>query len=395
MTRFSKILILSFILCGAGKVNAQSSFFPGYYITVGGDTVKGFIELRGGNNPFDFFHYRDSPDAKTHRFHPVDVKGYVIADQMFFESMIVTTPKSGTVTGFFRLLQQGRLELLRYQSRYFVRNSAGLVLEITKTSKIVDGNKKQTEYSGLGVMRSQTVDCPLISQAALDKQYAGFPDYEKIVREYNNCVGGSRSFSVLHLPMHVSAGLVMSGAISQFVVNRREDLIGANFTSFQHYNAGAFLTLFIPRTSNSLRFVVEASYGRTSTYVNFENGSGMNDLFLRYSYLRVPVMARFYMRSVFVEGGVYNLMVLNQNNEWRIENAVANSIFTEDGPEYQLSRLTAGPTLGLGARVRLMNIDFFPSIRVSRTIEKSVDLPTVKSVELNLAVGLYSQKYKR
>lgn len=89
-------------------------WFPGWYITLQDDTVKGYIYLSNqiDNQVLFKFANRLSPALNEKTFEATAVKGYRVKDRVY-ESLLIETDK-GSSAAFVRRIETGRLNLFAW-----------------------------------------------------------------------------------------------------------------------------------------------------------------------------------------------------------------------------------------------------------------------------------------
>lgn len=89
-------------------------WFPGWYVTLEDDTVKGYIYLSNQIDNQVLFKYatRRSPALNEKTFEATAVKGYRVKDRVY-ESLLIETDK-GSSAAFVRRMETGRLNLFAW-----------------------------------------------------------------------------------------------------------------------------------------------------------------------------------------------------------------------------------------------------------------------------------------
>ncbi len=198
------ILILPLVTT---RLLAQGSFTPGYFVSNEDDTVRGFIDYRiEGSNYYFFLYKSKSTDRESKKYYAKDAKAFVIQDSQFYETHLATGKEGVTEPGFFKLLLQSKLSLLRFESRYFARSNSRELFEVSAKKVKIDppqsvaasrnafhGDFYRLDYTGLGILKVEMQDCPEISGILEDYYNRAYrnerhPDFISLFEKYNLCV---------------------------------------------------------------------------------------------------------------------------------------------------------------------------------------------------------------
>lgn len=370
---------------------------PGYYVNDDSDTIKGLIEYRTTAQMADYINFKANADSHLERLRPETIKLVVVDKQGFFEGLTVPVLGTDSTTfGFVRRLIYGRLSLYQLgENRYFVTKDNNELREITKFQKLRNDNKIQIIYHGLGILRVVTGDCPSYDDLELQKLFGDEKNFRVIVRNYNNCVNAKYvEYDKIKVPAHVSIGVHGSLNISQVNLSGVTFMEEADFGSRISGTGGIFLSYFHPKLGNDFRIVAEPSYGKYNGYSFYYNGGSIaNDLYLRYSFVRMPVVVRYQFKGAFADLGWTNMFVLKQNNSWRkeLEMGSGTVISTVNGPDYKLKNRLIGVAAGIGYRIDIADRALYTSVRYSylfRTEKLSDDQPYTKWIDVNLAIQI-------
>jgi hypothetical protein len=379
--RISKILFCLICLLASRYSTAQTNFLKGYYISAENDTVHGYIEYAFDSRNYRLCVYKADLNADPVNLHPTDIRGFAIQDKLFYERHSFKSRKGDGVSGFFEVLFKGKVSLLRYESRYFAQNDEEGIVEISKRREVIEGNKVKDDYRGMGLLLIMMKDCARMTAGFLEKNYKSNPDFENIFEEYYKCTGHPvRRSTRPGIRLAVNFGLQAAATLPELSFASRWE--NATFDSQLGYNAGGFLSIFFPRVNESFRLVVEATYSAFDGYSFFAQGSSNNDLFLEYSMLRVPIIIRYSPKRFFVDIGLQNQYILDQQIRWRIEALGNNVVETTDGSVNPLPSLSNGFLIGAGYRFNHLR----SSVRFSQTASPDHQTePVYRSIELLLS----------
>src|SRR5688572_27571957 len=215
----SKVSIFIVICSLSFHLQAQTSFVKGYYVTTRGDSVRGYLSYLSDSKNIKGCVYKKDLSSEAIRLFPKDIVGYAFEDKVFYERMeFKGRPSDEALQGFVRVVVRGRLTLLAYENRYFVREESGAVSEITK-ARATNSNKTVSDYYGLGILKTlMSSDCPSMRDL-LDVEYRGTPNFERIFRQYYKCAGISVAPSAkVKIKPRVDVGIQASFGLSHYKI---------------------------------------------------------------------------------------------------------------------------------------------------------------------------------
>ena len=384
----SKLLFFFLLFIGVTKGEAQTNFFKGYYVTPARDTIHGFIDYRSERRNYRLCIYRESLSSKAVNLYPKDIIGFTVDDKDFYETHTLKSKKGEELYGFFKVLVRGKLSLLRYVSRYFVKESDNTVSEISKTSEITEDRKLKEDYSGLGMLIFLMKDCEETSSSYLQRQFKTHVNYIELFERYNRCVGSQfqRTRKIVIRP-HFDFGLQASPVINAFKFNT--SLMQATFEKKVSFSVGGFVSIFLPKVNENTRLIVETTYNTYSNYSYFSFDLSNNDLFIDYSCLKVPLLIRYGQTKFFIDIGIQNQFILDQNLKWRVETLTQNGVNTTDGDIPQLTNRSSGYLIGMGLNYKLVNHAVKSSLRFSNIRDRNhLNNPIYQTIEFIFAFQL-------
>jgi hypothetical protein len=382
-----KLIIVVLIFFNVVQAQAQTNFLKGYYINLEGDTVRGYIDYRSETRNFSVCGFKANLTAKPIKLFPDDILGFVISDTDFFERHSFKGRKNETLYGFFNVIMRGKLSLLRFEDRYFVKNDKNEVLEITKTQTSSNGTIK-ADFYGLGILKVLMQDCAETNSAFLEAQYNSTPNYTYIFQKYNRCVNSPFiKTKKLKIKPHVDFGLQAS--LTATNLNFSSTLGLASMDTDFSGGGGVYASVFIPKVNDNLRLMIEATYGRYNQYDYFTDENQSNDLFVKYSMIKLPVFFRISSNKLFFDFGVQNQFILNQDITWRVETTIQNTIFTQNGEVVPLNSASMGILAGAGVQYDLFDRVARTSLRYSQTkSSKHPNQPVYQTLEFIFSLQL-------
>jgi hypothetical protein len=350
MTR-SNILVL-LVLLVPGCLVAQTNFLPGYYVTLQNDTVSGYVEFRSDSRSSRVVHYKKDLQSPPVRFRPTEIKAYSIDSDHYFEAHSAPE-REGETHGFFKRIIKGKLSLYQLdEHRYFVKGKSGIMQEITK-GQIRTNNLLKTNYGGVSVLKLEMTDCPEMQSGYIEESYRNVPNYVKLIKKYYECTGDSYTEArQIKIPWGLDFGIQASVMQTTLNFEKAGFLKASDFGNTINYSGGLILSAFVPSFSDNVRIIAEPSYGYYSSYSYFESTQGTNDVFMRYSYMKVPLIIRYGYKTLFIDVGWTNQFVVKQDNVWRLESGI-NTVSTVNGPDYKIRNQLLGYTGGIGVRTNI------------------------------------------
>jgi len=385
--RYSKILLFLFFFIASLRLEAQTNFLKGYYVTFSRDTVHGFIEYRFENRNQKVCAFRKELNGEIHKFFPMDIAGFTIDEKIFYESHSFKTRMGVEFYGFFKVVVRGYLSLLQYESISFVKASDGEVFDISKKSAITDG-KLRVDNRGLGMLFFLMADCEEISRSTIERYYKSSAGLTEIFVRYNQCKSSPAvMLERMRISPHFDFGLQTS--LSLVKLELSSSLKEADLANELCLGAGGFISVFLPKVDERIRLVIEGNYNQYKNYAYFSSENTNNDLFIEYSSLRVPILLRYNFDRIFFDFGIQNQFVLGQDLKWRIETIQQDIIYTNDGYVEPFKGWTSGYTAGVGLKYTLAGYSMRSMLRYSSIGDSSnTYYPTFKTFDLMVSVQL-------
>ncbi len=377
-------LFFLLLLTGIPGANAQTNYLKGYYITNSQDTIRGYIEYLSEKKNFRVCTFKKDLDGKVEKFYPEDIKGFVIGNAEAYETHLYRHRKGEQLYGFFKVMLRGKLSLLRYQSRFFAMDSVGKVHELSKRKEL-DGIKIRVDYSGMGMLRVLMKDCPEVSGRYLEHQYKTSTNFVEIFQKYYDCIRSPvYPNEKIVIKPHVDLGVQGVATLTRLALD-----VGMERVQLEDeitLSVGGFASFFIPKVNESLRVVLEATYGKYSYYAFFNSGSTNNDLFVNYSGLKVPFILRYNFKRLFFDIGFQNQFILKPEYQWRVETVQQDNVYTEYGEITPLARWSGGYLGGLGMQYKVAGHTLRSSLRYTRNFSATPSSkPVFQALEINLS----------
>ena len=368
------------------ELSAQTNFLKGYIILPSQDTIRGYVDYRAEKRNNKLCYFKGELNNNAKRFNPEDIIGFAVEDKDFYERHSFKSRKGEELYGFFKVLLRGKISLLRYQSRYFAKDPNGKIFEVTKGREISEG-KVRDDYYGLGILKALMKDCDDVP-GVLEMEYKLTPNFLYIFKKYNECVGVTTYVTQkITINPHVDLGIQVSPTIANLSLNSPFE--AANFQNKLSSGVGGFASVFIPKGDENLRVVLETTYSMYKYYSYFSSSNTNNDLFVDFSCLKFPVLLRYKIGKLFIDLGVQNQFILNQELRWRVETIQQNVILTGDGQVAPFKKWSNGFLAGVGFKYKVSNFRILTSVRYSNNQTLNLPYkPVFQTIELNFQIQL-------
>jgi hypothetical protein len=382
MTSF-KVSFIAFLLMFSGFAFGQSNFLPGYYVTLDGDTIRGYIDYRNQIRNELVCTYKDPVDATTQILRPEKIKAFSINDIDYYESHALTTRKGVQITGFFRVIVRGRISLLSHRKEYYAKDSSARLYDLSRKPTTVDRVVHQDFYS-VGALKFLMQDCPDLLPR-IEQQYKSSTGLPQLFEDYYKCVTEPYFRTrIVKIEPRIRVGISLSATSTRLVFNKP----GFNFNDKIIPEGGVYVSLFVPRISERFRLMGEVLYGQTETYAYSRSTNFASDYFAKYSSLRIPIYARYSLSTFFIEAGIQNQLMLNQQLRWRMESIQDGVVLTNEVKTTRLPTDLVGLIAGMGLNLKVGNISIQPAARINwLTYLKNDNEPRITNVEFNVKVG--------
>lgn len=389
LTRTIVLILLTF---SSVSSFGQTNFIRGYYVTLENDTVHGLIEKRSEVRNNRICVFRADAKAKPVAFLPSEIRAFVLDNTEIYESHPLNSKSATRASGFFNMVLKGKLSLLTYQSRYFVKTPGNAVIEIGKRrireiNQVSGINQDRLDYSGMGTLKALMGDCEQSYNFNLEKEYEEQqPDYRKIFISYHNCINAHFFLpKPVRLNRQADVGITAGAGIYNLEIGSAPD---ASFKTSNSAFIGVFTSVFLPQLPDRMRIVMSGEYGQAKNYAFYTRNGINNDLFLDYSFIRVPLLLRYGGNRFFIDAGVQGKFLLNPKMQWRREVPLDNTIVTSNVEVGPPASFSGGWVVGAGYRITIGNKDIFASARYSVLSSKGNHTPRFTYMEFTLSSPL-------
>jgi hypothetical protein len=387
-------ILFFFFLIGSFELKAQTNFVKGYYITAAQDTVRGFLEYRTERRNFRLCVFKPDFNGKPVKLSTADIKGYSFGGKEFYEKHSFKSKKGSKdesgeeLYGFFKILVRGSLSLMRYHSRYFVEDQDGKIYEISKKEEMFDLEMRK-DYTGYGMLKALMKDCEQATADIVKVEPDTDQGFIAIFEKYYDCTKGHMQITEAP-PIKLQVDFGLEGSAASTKVALGGPLENARLDGYTSFAVGAFSSFFLPKVNEKFRFLVEASYLNYKNYAYFHYGYTNNDVYVRYSALRIPVLMRYNWKAFFFDAGFQSQYVLSQGFKWRIETSSPPVITTTDGVVDPMQKWSMGYLVGAGVKYKLADHILRSSVRFSNTKTSQAENKTsFQTLELMLSIQIY------
>lgn len=329
---------------------AQTNYEKGYYITYKDDTVHGFIEYIGDESNARYCSFRKDPKDNTIRLTSLEIKGYVINDQMYFEAFKFDYG-AYQVRRFLMYLVRGDVSLLMYPNgskpfyfSYDHRNNELVNLE-NGTDIIWGDGKKFGKKDGYGREALESVMADHWSDVSR-RISSGDNLYEektlkRVFADYNTLAGTDAvTYSRIKATPHVGIDLTGKYGFRKATFDLTPEV---NFSSdfMDMYGGGLTIFISVPRKNENLKFYISGVYTEYSVYGHIAEGNIYQDLRADYASIEGALgVLRTNITDLNFTIGINYLYnhILEEEYAWReerffpVQNAVYTSDITDFGP---------------------------------------------------------------
>ena len=376
---YAKRLALLLLLGAAVPVaQAQKNFRPGYVVRPAGDTLRGEIDLRGGQRMANLCLFRPAPGAEATPYAPADLKSFGLRGGARYDAcQLPPAPSTGAAPNapaalFLQVLAQGKAALYTFtdensRARYFLRPSGGPLAELIQTTQTVyrtdDTPVQERTFPFRQVLRQAFGDCaqvlPLVANAELsDSQLTD------LVNRYNSCSGPGvvpmPTAPVLARATKTQVGLVVGVQQASAMLND-----GGETTVRSGWRPVAGVGLLLSPASFNTRLTVrlEALYQTQQLESEYQRNHGTTTTLrstrnaaIRLNTVRVPLMFRYTWPAgrvrPYLQAGAEVAVLLNFHQAVITERyQELNGSYSTDVRQIEMRGLGIGPVAGVGVFV--------------------------------------------
>lgn len=359
-------------------VFSQTDFRKGYIVTLGGDTISGFVNYREGTKSYETCEFTLSNGSESKQYLPTDIRGYGIVEGRLHESKAI----SGENPVFFQVLVKGGASLYKHNETFWLEKDQEFIqLQNTQTETVVEGKryyKSRNEH--IAVLGMLLFDCEAV-RPAIQK----VPLYErqltKLVERYNQCTGTTPVVAKAKKPWVKAQVSVAAGMDFSQVKFRIGD-----FVKYGHLQGktevatsmilGLMVDVLSPRLSEQFAITTGLLYVpvRYKQYNELERNLAVdyNHVTIELQQLKVPIGLRYVHRGQglrpFANVGISGIYHVSSKSDWKQEIHQLGRVTYNEGKALPLDDTQFGLWAGIGAIKSINNVfDITLEVRGERT----------------------------
>jgi hypothetical protein len=442
--RLQKKVNITILLClifGSFNLSfSQKDYFPGYIITLAGDTIKAQVVDQGEIQNARSLVYKLNDNKSEQRYSPSEIKAYYISNGNYFESRIfnyyaeipvnelpsVSRAASGsaykieTDTAFLRVVVYGRSKLFLLNDYngnilYFVETPSGGLNHLTNNKtyhpKGYRDIRFKTKNTVGDTLLAITSDCskPLTYQS---RNRIYLTDLINFVVDYNACIGSESKIiqpkRQSKVKFGLSAGWIRSDVLFKESVSYY-DWMKYDYAPKDSYTIGLLVDWYLNNPKEKWAVQTELSYNQKGAnpndyevHIHTQHYSGMPaDTIIdsvRYQidtkYIDLSFSAKFFFNNPtktfrpYISLGIVAGVLLNQDSaEEEIHFAGKERFYTE----YDYNEMEGGFEGKAGLLFNLKkNFSLYTEFRGTYTGSISrVDFYNIQSILYGLSLGIY------
>jgi hypothetical protein len=353
-------------------------------LTTAGDTLRGQLDYRGERRNSRICRFRTANEAPVTSYKPEDLRGYGLPGGAQYQTIVVPLAKQQSALGlaadsvyepvFAEALVLGRASLLYLHdqgdaTRYFIRVGTGRPRELPAPRQVettVNGRSETRPSEDFRrVLAASMKDCFAV-QPELSKVRRETNSLIKVVRQYNECVGGPAASPVgAERRARVRLALVAGGQRRTLTYSSQQLPFGSSSevrdlttTAKPELLLGLGLQANLVGLNRNLSVRIEGllesqtfrSQQTVATY--FSNVTATDEFRTQLTQLQLPVMLRYtYPKGPirpFIQGGFLVSHFLKVRSEARSKLSTASQFDPWVPFVKEPRRLELGYTAGLG-----------------------------------------------
>ena len=306
-------ICLLLLLLVSTSALAQKDFRKGY-IVQNSDTLRGYVDYRGGVRNAQIAAFKSTLDGEEQTFSPDAIAGYGFENEAkFYESKLVTV--GDTVSAekrlvFLNALVKGKASIYYYldtshrEHFYLAKDNGPLVAlqeqEYLQKDAATGKTYKVTNKVFAGTLATALADCRNLTAAQFEKLNLTEKSLKGIAQKYNACVApGSITHEQQSRKVKIAIGPVVTFFSSDLEFTGGTYLNRASFADESlRVGGGITLNASLPRLNEKLSVQIDLLY-IASTYTSFleedesYRGKYTYDATLDLAYLKLPVQLRY------------------------------------------------------------------------------------------------------
>lgn len=358
-----------FTAIGCHTALAQKNFRPGYVVRLGGDTLRGEVDVRGQQRMARQCLFRPGAEAPTTLYQPADLKAYGLFAGARYEAFQVPAPSGSTAAQpvlaalFMQVLAEGKARLYTFtdesdRMRYYFRQASGPITELVQLTQMIEVDNRSTQevtYPFRQVLSQSFADCAAV-QHLLVKAELTDSQLTAIFNRYNTCANGQVLAVSAARSTKVHLGFVMGAQRASLVLNDGE---AVNLQSALRPVVGVGLLINPASFNSKLAVRVEALYqmqrfeGQYQRKVGTVTNLGSTrDATIVLNTLRVPLLLRYTLPAgkvrPYLQAGGEASVLLDSQAQVLSSNEELDGTRSTSTSEIILRKIGFGLTAGVG-----------------------------------------------
>ncbi|UOQ99190.1 PorT family protein [Hymenobacter sp. 5317J-9] len=324
------LLLAVSLLAVSSTAQAQKNFRPGYVVPLAGDTLRGEVDVRGGQRMASFCQFRPAGGGQPVRYAPTDLKAYGLSSGDQYEARpLPAAAGAAPAYLFLQVLARGKAALYSYtdedsRPRYYLQKTGEpAVVELVQNTQNVRGETgvvQESSYPFRRVLSQAFADCfavqPMLPHAELKEA-----TLVAIFERYNTCdpaAGAAAKTMARTTKFHfgLRAGM-QKGDITYYHDGRDEIKMASELKPV----FGVGLLLMPGAFNTKWSFGLEALYQSQQYHTTYQRSSGFVSSSNTYHVditlqtLRVPLAVRYAPLQgriqPYLQAGIETAVLLN------------------------------------------------------------------------------------
>lgn len=254
---------------------AQKGFDPGYIITNGQDTIKGFVEVSLNRELTNSIKFKKDESADLKEYKPADLHGFGIGNDIYLSKHFLNTAQDSEMeTAFVKQLVNGEYSLYSYSKDdlvfYLLQKDTTVYFLYDRVTDNLGEIKQEGNY--MNYLNLISINCEKLNNMYSRVVY-NEKDLADFVLKVDNCSSNGKAISYFQKPKSVMQPFAFIGGfppnLTQFT---------ANFT----------LQFSLPRVYKNIFFNAGINYSYTSKKSQILSGSFETKYTNNYNILSIP-----------------------------------------------------------------------------------------------------------
>jgi hypothetical protein len=258
---------------------AQQNFEPGYIITHGQDTVKGFVQISLNRELTSSFRFKKEESAELKEYKPADLFGFGIGNNIYLSKHFLNTAQDSVMeTAFVKQLVKGEYSLYSYskdeQVYYLLQKDTSVYFLYDRVTDNLGEIKQEGNY--MNYLNLISVGCEKLSNMYSRVVYSD-KDLANFVLKADNCSSNEQATNYYQKAKSEMNEIAFVGGFPP------------NLTQF---TANLTLQYSLPRVYKNLFFNIGINYSFTAIQSSLNDYS--HDVYTnKYSIISIPCTIQY------------------------------------------------------------------------------------------------------